>query len=300
MKITVTTPTGHIGGALAGRLLDSGAEVTLLARNPAKVVPFAARGANVVEGNQTDPEAIRRALRGADALFWLTPPDYRADNLRRRANELADALIDALGARPSLRVVNLSSVGAQWNEGTGPVKGLHDTEHKLDASGARVTHLRAGYFMENFLFSLGTITGQGAIYSTVPGTVATRHVATRDIAEAAAQLLLDPAADAKVVNIFGPEETSFDRAAEILSQAAGSPIAYIQAPPEAVRAGALQSGLSEDFAGQFLELESAMTNGLLAPEPRYSSRYGKTTLTQFAREVFAPALIEAGYKPKQS
>lgn len=154
--------------------------------------------------------------------------------------------------------------------------------------------------MENFLWSLGTIIGQGAIYSTVPGTIPFRPVATRDIAEAAADVLLSEPGGHRAINVLGPAEVTYHGAAAILSEAAGGPIAYVQVPQAPVRAGALQSGLSENFADELVELESAMASRLLVPEPQYPSRYGSTTLAQFARTVFAPALLEAGYKPKQS
>lgn len=76
MKITVTTPTGHIGSKLSNLLLDRGAEVTVIARDPAKVKDLAGRGAHVVAGEHSDPAVVKRAIEGADSLFWLNPPNY--------------------------------------------------------------------------------------------------------------------------------------------------------------------------------------------------------------------------------
>ncbi len=73
MKITVTTPTGHIGSKLSNLLLDRGAEVTVIARDPAKVKDLAGRGAHVVAGEHSDPAVVKRAIEGADSLFWLIP-----------------------------------------------------------------------------------------------------------------------------------------------------------------------------------------------------------------------------------
>jgi uncharacterized protein YbjT (DUF2867 family) len=48
VKITVTTPAGHIGSQLSNLLLDRGAEVTVIARDPAKVKDLSGRGVHVV------------------------------------------------------------------------------------------------------------------------------------------------------------------------------------------------------------------------------------------------------------
>ena len=63
MSIVITTPTGHIGSKLAEKLLDAGAEVTLLARNPDKVAGFAARGAKVAQGSLEDEAFVVAATR---------------------------------------------------------------------------------------------------------------------------------------------------------------------------------------------------------------------------------------------
>jgi len=90
-----------------------------------------------------------------------------------------DVAAAAIRRNPEVRVVNLSSVGAELQEGTGPIKGLHDAEAKLSAVTSNITHFRANY---NVLTTLLTIAMHGAIYSTIPGSVSLAQVATRDIA----------------------------------------------------------------------------------------------------------------------
>ena len=92
MKITITTPSGHIGSKLADILLNSGeAQLSLLARTPNKVEHLAARGARVVGGDQLDAAAVDKAVEGADVLFWAVGMDYTAANVRARYNQFADA-----------------------------------------------------------------------------------------------------------------------------------------------------------------------------------------------------------------
>jgi len=288
MRIAVTTPTGHIGHALADRLLTQGVELTVLARHPEKASDLATRSARVIRGDQTDVGSVESLLNGADALFWLAPVDLAATNVRAHYNRLADAAARAISRNPDVRVVHLSSVGAELPDGTGPIKGLHDAEAKLNAATANITHLRANYFMENVLASLPTIVAQGSIFSTIPGNVRQPQVATRDIAAVAAELLLNGDRGRHVVDVFGPEDIGFNQVAQTLSEVLAVPVAHVQVPREQLRAGLLAAGVSADLADQLLELYDAIAQGRLHGVAE-SGRQGKTTFAEFARQVVVRA-----------
>jgi uncharacterized protein YbjT (DUF2867 family) len=294
MKITITTPSGHIGSKLADILLSSGgAQVTVLARTPSKVEHLAARGARVVAGDQLDPAAVDKAVDGAEILFWLTGTDYTAVNVRARYNQFADAASGALRRHPQLRIVHLSSVGAQLPDRTGPIKGLYDTEQKLFAAGKDVIHLRANYFMENVLSSLPTIASDGAIYAAMPGSTTPEQVATADIAEAAAHYLLRGPRGHHAVDVFGPESISFDQVAATVGAAIGKAVRHLQIPPDALKAALTSAGLSADLAAELVELQQAMSDGLLRELVGDLSWKGKVTFAKFAQDVIKPAYRQA-------
>ena len=294
MKITITTPAGHIGSKLADILLNNGeAQVTVLARTPSKVEHLVTQGARVVAGDQLDPGALDKAFDGAEVLFWLVGMDYTAANVRARYNQFADGASDALRRHPQLRIVHLSSVGAQLPEQTGPIKGLYDAEQKLNSAGKDVIHLRANYFMENVLSSLPTIAADGAIYSTAPGSVTAEQVATADIAEAAAHSLLRGPRGHHAVDILGPENISFDQVAATVGEAIGKPVRHVQIPPDALKNALTSAGLSADLAAQLLELQQAMTDGVLRAVVGDLRWKGKSTFKQFANEVIKPAYRQA-------
>ncbi len=288
MRIAVTTPTGHIGHALADRLLSEGAELAVLARHPEKASDLATRGARVIRGDQTDVGSVESLLNGADALFWLAPSNLAATNVREHYNQLANVAARAVGRHPDVRVVHLSSAGAELPDGTGPIKGLHDAEAKLNAATANITHLRANYFMENVLMSLPTIVAQGSIFSTIPGNVTLPQVATRDIAAVAAELLLNGDRGRHVLDIFGPEDISFNQVAQTLSEVLAVPVKHVQVPREQLRAGLLAAGLSPDGSDQLLELDDTIAQGRLRGVAE-SGRQGKTTFAEFARQVVVRA-----------
>jgi len=75
MTIVINTPNSHIGRRVTQRLLDSEIAVDIITRNPDKVRDLSAQSASVLVGSCDDQELLTRAFEGAEAVFWLTPPD---------------------------------------------------------------------------------------------------------------------------------------------------------------------------------------------------------------------------------
>src|SRR6266436_6732892 len=128
MSIVINTPTSNIGRALAARLLDVGERITVLSRDKKKVDELLRRGARVVEGSFEDPALLAKALEGAEALFWLTPPPAQPDYYAWATKCAKQAAIAAkrAGAR---RAVVLSSMGAHTGPGTGAVGPAREMEN---------------------------------------------------------------------------------------------------------------------------------------------------------------------------
>ena len=290
MKITVTTPTGHIGSKLANILLDRKSEVTLIARHPEKVKDLAKRGAKVIAGEHSDPAVVEQAVRGADALFWLTPSEMTSHDPLGTARRMAEAGASVIRKHPDLHVVELSSAGAFLPSGTGPIVGHHDTEEKFRAAGKNIVSLRPNEFMENVFFSLPTIIGQDSIYTSIPGSVEAPVVATQDIAEVAAEFLLKPIDGHHVVDIVGPQEISLDEWARIAGQAIGKPIRVVTVPGDKLKAAMSQSGMSPEMAALLVEMEEAYPK--IQQFKGEQKRTGKATFAQFAARCSRPDIRE--------
>ncbi len=72
MRCLVTGATGYIGGRLVPELLAAGHEVRVLARHPERLVDRTwIDRVEVVPGDATDPDAVRRALTGIDVAYYL-------------------------------------------------------------------------------------------------------------------------------------------------------------------------------------------------------------------------------------
>ena len=238
MKIAVTTPTGHVGSAVTDFLLDFGGDVSvkLLGRRPEKLNEYVDRGAEVAVGAQDDVDYLVKATRGVDALFWATPPGYGSDDMRAFQNRLGKTAATAIRDNKIPRVVNLSSIGAQFDSGVEPINGLHDVEQLLNQTGANVTHLRPGFFFENLLWQTDSIRKWGRISLPIDGTKNYPMLATRDIGRVAAtRLASSDWTGQSVRELHGPVDLSFKEVAQILGDVLGRKIVYIKCDPQEMR-----------------------------------------------------------------
>ncbi len=120
MKILVTGGTGFSGKALVRRLLDQGHQVVALDyKEGLKTRELREWGAEVVLGSVTDPEVVRRSMRGVEAVHHLAAafremnvPDshYWDVNVQGTRNVLEAAL--AAGVR---KLVYCSTCGVHGN-----------------------------------------------------------------------------------------------------------------------------------------------------------------------------------------
>ncbi|MDC0713291.1 NmrA family NAD(P)-binding protein [Stigmatella sp. ncwal1] len=289
MSIVINTPNGTIGRGLAEKLLAAGKSLTVISRSPDKVAVLAKRGARVVEGSIDEQPVLERALAGAEALFWLTPPAARPD-YHAWAVQAARAAAQSVKAHGVGRVVVLSSVGAQSGPGTGPVGVMKEVEAAFLAVSPNVTVMRPGFFMENLLRNLDTIAKAGAIFQPFPAAKRVPMVASEDIAAKAAEVFLDAAWKGhRYLGVHGPQDLSHLEVAEILSRELGQPVRYTEVTLEQARQGMLGAGMPGFLADLLLEMYQAIPEGRMdAAEPRTAETTTPTTLAHFAQEVLRP------------
>jgi uncharacterized protein YbjT (DUF2867 family) len=293
----VTGATGNTGRVVAESLLAAGKDVQVVSRSEDRLRPLVEKGAKPFVGSLEDAQALAIAFSGALGVYTLLPPTYHADKFRSYQRELGESIAAAIHESGVEYVVNLSSVGAQHASGTGPVSGLHEQEARLSAlKGVNVLHLRAAFFMENFLQSVGTIRGLGALSLPLRGDVPMAMITTRDIGRLAAERLL--ALDfegSSTRELLGPRDATLAEVARVLGAAIGRPdLEYVQVPYADAETAMVRMGMSPDAAAVMSELHRAINEGLVVPtEPRSGLSSTPTTLEEFAT-LFAQAYAAAG------
>ena len=295
MRILVNTPTGKIGRLVTRHLLDAGLDLTLISRHPEKLDSLGTR-APVVQGDLDDPVTLDRATRGVDTLFWVTPGLANPDYLRWN-QDLAKLAVATAHRNGVKRAVVLSSISAQVPRGVGPISSLHQVEREFRAGFADLVILRPTFFMENHFASIASISTMGAIFAPIAGSVRFPQIATRDIAARAAALLGDGTwAGQRVLGLHGPAEVSYEQTAQILGEALGRPVRFVQVTGEQARQAMLGGGLPAYVADAYVEMYGAMGSGVFQQaEPRSPETTTPTTLREFATDTLKPA-IEAAAK----
>ncbi|WP_040165314.1 NmrA family NAD(P)-binding protein [Microbacterium gorillae] len=257
--------TGRVGSAVARRLLQEGAEVRVLVRRPEDAAPWQERGAEVRQANLSDHDQLRAAVRGSAGFFVLLPFDLRSSDLDAHARSVTAAVAGAVSDEAIPAVAMLSSGGADRASGTGPIRGLHEVETALRATGTRLTALRPGHFQEKVtdVITYARASGRYPIFSRFPDRPRPM-VATADIGDAAAQALLTPASRSEAVDVHGPEVSELDLAAD-LGTALGCELMPEVIPEPAWAEVLTATGLSAHAAESVAELYRADDAGLLAP-----------------------------------
>ena len=292
--IVLTAPTGAIGHRVLEKVLLSGEAIRVIARDPSRLPAQARERVEVVTGSHGDPDVVNRAFAGADAVFWLVPPDPRAESLEAAYASFTRPACDALERQGVRRVVGVSALG----RGTvvAATAGLVTASLAMDdliaGTGVDYRALTMPSFMDNVLMQLEPIKTKGVFFSPIDGDRKLPACATRDIAAAAAKLLLDPSWSGQDhVAVLGPEDLSFNDMARVMSEVLGKPIRYQLIPFEAYKARFLELGMSEAMAQGMTDMAAAKNAGLDNAEPRTPENTTPTTFRQWCEEELKPAVL---------
>lgn len=288
MSIVVTTPTGQIGSQVVRGLIRAGERPSVIVRDPSRLAADVLPYVRVFQGASDDVEVVSRAIEGASAIFWLTPPNYGSQDPFADYARFAQTLVDAAKRTSAPHIVHLSSDGAQFRHGLGLIDAVGASETTLDTLGGNVLHLRPGFFYENFLWQVEPIRS-GHVFQAVPGETVTNFVATADIAEVTVlRLLARNWTGTETQLIHGPERLSFLQATEAISSGIGKSVQFVEASDEDTKAGFMATGGSEAVAEPYVQMFRAMRGAPSIPDPRNPFTTGSTTLSEWAFRVLRP------------
>jgi uncharacterized protein YbjT (DUF2867 family) len=292
---TILGATGNVGKKIAEALVAKGEKVRLVARSGERLRPLVGKYAEAFVGDILDTEFLTRAVIGANAVFTLIPPNYKAENFLSYADQAGESIARALHAAKITHAVNLSSVGGELPSGTGPITGLHRQEERLNRiKGLKVLHLRAAYFMENLLGGIELIKTKGINGSAVRGDLRMPMIATRDIAAVAADRLMKRGSISTSVttSLLGPRDLTLAEATMTIGIKIGLPnLQYVTFPYAEAEKGLIAAGLSPDMSRLYVEMSRAFNEGRIVVK-REEGTSTPTTLDEFCTTVFVPAYTQ--------
>ena len=294
MKVIVTGSLGNISKPLAKELVQKGHQVTVISSNEEKQKDIESLGATAAIGSLEDVDFLVSTFTGVDAVYCMVPPNnYFDQNLDLLAyyRRLGNNYAQAIGQSGVKRAVNLSSIGAHLDKGSGILLGAHNVEKILNelSSDVAITHMRPTSFYYNLFGYTGMIKAEGFIAANYGADDKIPWVSPIDIATAIAEEIVTPLVGRKV-GYVASEELTGNETASILGVAIGKPdLKWIIITNEQMLSGLEAAGMNPQIAAGLVEMYASLHSGVLQQD-YYRNKptvMGKVKLEDFAKEFAA-------------
>ncbi|KAK4207282.1 hypothetical protein QBC37DRAFT_433680 [Rhypophila decipiens] len=247
---------------------------------------------------------------GSDIILSITPMWYDGRDILTVAKEVSWNVRNRIEETciSVKRLVVLSSMGGQYDEGTGAILTNHAAEEILGATknAKEVVIVRPAYFMENWGEAVGTIKSDGFFFSIfTPASFKIPHIAVKDIASTLAGELLSTSrtpsplpegSSPYALEIQGPKYSTED-VKRIFEEVSGKKdIQVREIPKEGVQGFYEAAGFPSNVAKPFAEMSNSILEGgklFENPEPRTKDvRILRTELKDVIEELWNAATKE--------
>jgi uncharacterized protein YbjT (DUF2867 family) len=214
--IVVTGATGNVGRPLVRALVAAGEQVTAVSRGISG--PDVPAGVRHRQADLAEPDSLKPALDGAEALFLLTSGDWVSAGGNPRV--ILD-ILDAARAGGVRRVILLSSQGVASRRHSA------DLEDAVKQAGLEWTMLRPGGFDSNTFLWAEMVRAQRMVAAPF-GDVALPTIDPDDIAEVAAVALREAGHSGNTYELTGLTAISPRQQAMAIGDALGEPVRFVE------------------------------------------------------------------------
>ena len=237
---------GHVGSAVANRLLSQGKPVTVVTHDATRGADWEGKGAQVAVADVRDVLGLREVLRGGERLFMLNPPAPPSTDAVAREMQTVLCIIEAIEGSGIRKVVAESTYGAQPGDNLGDLGVLYDMEQRLAAiPQLSVSVIRAAYYMSNWDAALQQAREQGVVHAFFPPEFRLPMVAPHDLGLVAARLLAAPIEDSGLHYVEGPQRYGSADVAAAFARALDRPVQAVQTPAEQWIPSLMAAGFSQ-------------------------------------------------------
>ena len=295
--ILIVGASGRLGGIVARRLLADGQAVRAMSRAPEKLAALSGAGAEVVVGDLRDPDSLRRACHGADAILSAAHAfDGKGANSPRTVDDQgARQLIEAARDEGVSQFVLMSIQGVRADHPVGLFRAKFRAEQALKASGLSATILRPSAFMELWLSIVAEpMLKQGKALIFGRGENPINFVSVEDVARFALIGLRDPQARGLTIEVGSPENRSLTQMVSLIERVTGKNVARQHIPLPALR---VMSVLARPFNPAFARQERAaayMYTHDMTFDPTATLRLypvAPRSIEEVARDLFGAATV---------
>jgi uncharacterized protein YbjT (DUF2867 family) len=275
--ILITGATGSVGGALLANLASRNDVGPLRAmyREDRDNTGFPA-GVEAIKANFEDAASLQRALAGVQSAYLVCAAIPQLV-------ELETNFLRACARAGTPNVVIQSALGAA-DFGKSFPSWHRKVEQAAKEMNVPCSIIRPNGFMQNIGgYFAPTIKSQDAFYDAL-GEARISYIDVRDVARAAAALLLSKQFIGQVFELSGPEPLTHAEIAARISKIVGRSIRYVPLTAEQMKQGMISAGMPETRATPVVELYEYYVSGkgaasdaalrrLIGGEPRRIDAY---------------------------
>lgn len=286
MKIVLTGSLGHISKPLTKELVQKGHKVIVISSNPERKKDLEALGAKAAIGSLEDTAFLTSAFTGADAVYCMVPPNFNEPDQVAYYHRIGGNYVQAVQQAAVKRVVDLSSIGAHLEKGTGFIVGSYQIEQMLNKlPDISVTHIRPGYFYYNLFSFVNGIKSAGFMAANFGERDKLAMVSPQDIATAVAEEIVLPDVKRKIRYVVS-DDRPCNEVARMLGNAIGKPgLEWKLLTDEQMQAGLETAGMPSSVAATLVELGTAIHSGALREDfDLHPSVIGTVKLPDFAKD----------------
>ena len=222
MKILISAANGKTGRHIIAAL-QARSEAPLI--RGLDVTPVAMEGVEGVVGDMTDPAVLAEVVDGIDAIIHYGPP------MHPRETAMGTGMIDAASAAGVRRFVFVSVIHPQIDDLMNHRSKLAIEAHLIN-SALDWTVLRPQHYMQNV--DVKRALGEGRLVMPYPVSTVLGHVDMRDLAEAAAKVVMEAGHTYATYDISADAPLSVSDICTVISAASGKPIEAIAIDPSAL------------------------------------------------------------------
>lgn len=205
--------SGQIGWAVINALLENKKPVKAIIRDPRKTAAFKNKGIPVEIADFFDLQALINAFSDGDTVFLLTPENPQSTNVLGETELLLKNYREAIRRSGIKKIVGLSSIGAQHKSGTGNLQMSYMLEHAFSDIPLKQVFIRPSYYYSNWMAYFEIVKQQGVLPTFFPVDFKLPMVAPTEVAEFAANTIMDNSQQRKIYELVGPAYSSAEVAA---------------------------------------------------------------------------------------
>ncbi len=221
---------GAQGAPVAHGLLNKGYQVRALVKHLEKNAALASAGAELVQGDLSNLDSLRRATQGVSKVFLMLPFSGGGNPLEYAGN----ALTAAKEAGVELLVLNTSGQTPKQLTGIPMMDYRIHLEQMVWSSGVPSIILRPGAYMENLMgpWVLPRLQNENVVAYPISAERPVSWIAAQDLGRFAVAALERPELAGQAFDLGGPEALTGHQIAQSFSRALGRDIGYQAISPE--------------------------------------------------------------------